>query len=146
MQGIIAGLIMLAGIYAAALGFSMMQNLKETVDRMQNSLKQSYPEQELPPQLQKNPSETTPPKGFLPCRKASKTADEADSFFLDVEEEKQYLYYVRTHNVVSDTSIYRTQQQKDGSWYGYDEWMQDMTADRVGEEILKGNREAGEKQ
>lgn len=131
-------------VFIALNGYFMMNNLDISINNMLEAEKASYPESEIPPALKRNQGETASDVRTVICKYVGPDSSGKASSVMDIEEEKKYPYYHRTHNVISDLQRYTEYQVENHSWYGCDEWLQDMTANRIEEEVFQISGKKGE--
>jgi hypothetical protein len=109
-----------------------IRSLSQDVERMVKAQKTAYPNEELPPVLRQG--EDGPQdweEGHIQWQLSPESRIRRENVVLDPEEEYPYPYYRRTKHLVGSVQNHSLQSMRDGSWYGFDEWVQDMICGKV---------------
>jgi hypothetical protein len=109
-----------------------IRSLSQDVERMVKAQKTSYPNEELPPVLRQGEEGSQDwEEGHIQWQLSPESRIRREDVVLDAEEEYPYPYYRRTKHLVGSVQNHSPQSVRDGSWYGFDEWVQDMICGKV---------------
>jgi hypothetical protein len=109
-----------------------IRSLSQDVERMVKAQKTAYPNEELPPVLRQGEEGSQDwEEGHISWQLSPESRIRREDVVLDAEEEYPYPYYRRTKHLVGSVQNHSPQSMRDGSWYGFDEWVQDMICGKV---------------
>jgi hypothetical protein len=109
-----------------------IRSLSQDVERMVKAQKTAYPNEELPPVLRQGEEGSQDwEEGHIQWQLSPESRIRREDVVLDAEEEYPYPYYRRTKHLVGSVQNHSPQSMRDGSWYGFDEWVQDMICGKV---------------